>query len=107
MSFNLDEQIAHLESQLAALKTKKIDKTVVKDTLDFFINNYQITPELGSINFNSPSEKMYIIDGFIQSGKTKTLISFAVTSLVYKQKAVIIVRNFKKIVFNSLILSMQ
>lgn len=96
MSFNLDEQIVHLKAQLLQLETKKTEKTIVKDTYDFFINQHQITPELKTINFTQSPEKMYIVDGNIQSGKTKTLISLAVASLVHKQKSVIIVRNFKE-----------
>ena len=96
MSLDLDEQIANLKKQLAKLEEKKTDKTIVQETYNFFIDNYQITPELKTINFLKPEEKHYIIDGNIQSGKTKTLISFCVASLVFKQKVVIIVRNFKE-----------
>jgi hypothetical protein len=93
---SLENQIAALEAQLSKLKSKKETATIVKDTLDFFINEYGITPELKTVDFKNSSEKQYIIDGNIQSGKTKTLISFAVTSLTHHQKVVIVVRNFKE-----------
>jgi hypothetical protein len=102
-SLNLEEQIAiikkqqeFLQVQLLRLEEKKMEKKIVQDTFDFFINKYEITPELKTIDFVNPSEKHYIIDGNIQSGKTKTLISFCVCSLAVKQKVVIIVRNFKE-----------
>lgn len=93
---SLEDQIAALEAKLSTLKSKKETKTIVKDTLDFFIDKYNITPELKTIDFKNSSEKQYIIDGNIQSGKTKTLISFAVASLTHHQKVVIVVRNFKE-----------
>jgi hypothetical protein len=103
MSLNLEDQIAYIKNQqallqakLTKLEDKRIEKTIVQDTFDFFINKYEITPELKTINFVNPQEKHYIIDGNIQSGKTKTLISFCVSSLAVKQKVVIIVRNFKE-----------
>lgn len=101
MSLTLKEKIAFLEQELLNLKNIEKDELVVDETYNFFINRYGITPELKSVNFNLPEDvssgdKQFLIDGDIQSGKTKTLISFCVSSLAQKQKAVIIVRNFKE-----------
>lgn len=70
--------------------------SIYEQTLDFFINQYKIIPVLKNIQFvNPPLIKNYAINGEVQSGKTKTLASFAITSVVQKQKSVIIVRNLK------------
>jgi len=50
----LEKQQALFQVQLFKLKEKKVEKTIVQDTYNFFIDKYQITPELKVIDFLKP-----------------------------------------------------
>ncbi len=66
-------------------------------SFDFLISKCAISDHIRKIDFTTcfPDEdKLYTIDGDIQAGKTKTMVAYALASILRRRKAVIIVRNF-------------
>ncbi len=66
-------------------------------SFDFLISKCSISDQIRKIDFITcfqDEDKLYTIDGDIQAGKTKTMVAYALASILHRRKAVIIVRNF-------------
>lgn len=86
------QQILQLQKRKRDDKDDFID--TIKQTKNFLINKELITPAILHADFSQlDKHHFYCIDGDIQAGKTKTTLSYALLSVVYKLKSVIVVRN--------------
>jgi hypothetical protein len=72
-------------------------KQAISSTYEFLEKYYGITSAIETINFTdtfSKDKKVFVIDGDVQSGKTKTMLSYCICSILHKRKCIVIVRNF-------------
>ncbi len=101
--FQLKQMYEQMEEQMQKLKQENlnlqnsIDQQVISYTYQFLEQQYGIDNVIETINFAGTypkDEKVFVIDGDIQSGKTKTMLSYCICSILHKRKCIVIVRNF-------------
>lgn len=85
----VEKQLEHLQK-----RQRDVSPSLVKQTKHFLVHEELITPVIQQADFSQlDKHHFYCIDGDIQSGKTKTTLSYMLLSVMYSLKTIVVVRN--------------
>ncbi len=93
------EQIAAQRERLARAPRQIDQATIIEAAVNLMIRDYNISERIRDLDFNVDrvgADKMFMLGGKLQAGKTNTMLSYIMSCVLHGCKATIIVRNLSQ-----------
>jgi hypothetical protein len=90
------EQIAAQRERLARAPPRIDQATIIEAAVNLMIRDYNISERIRDLDFNVDrvgADKMFMLGGKLQAGKTNTMLSYIMSCVLHGCKATIVVRN--------------